>query len=74
MTEGAKPYHHHPIQIDYLCILAMKKKYNAFIICLFTSVWAMAQPALGQNPATLKAADFTDAQILDLLNQAQAAG
>ena len=52
----------------------MKKKYNAFIICLFTSVWALAQPALGQNPATLKAADFTDAQILDLLNQAQAAG
>ncbi len=74
MTEGAKPYHQHPIQIDYLCTLAMKKKYNAFIICLFTSVWTMAQPVLRQNPATLKAADFTDAQILDLLNQAQAAG
>jgi protein involved in polysaccharide export with SLBB domain len=29
---------------------------------------------MGQNPATVKAADFTDAQILDLLSQAQAAG
>ncbi|MFM2231299.1 MAG: hypothetical protein RL607_2557, partial [Bacteroidota bacterium] len=34
----------------------------------------MAQPALSQNPTTVKASDFTDAQILDLLSQAQAAG
>ena len=29
---------------------------------------------MGQNPATVKAAEFTDAQILDLLSQAKAAG
>ena len=34
----------------------------------------MAQPALAQSPASVKAAEFTDAQILDLLSQAQAAG
>jgi protein involved in polysaccharide export with SLBB domain len=34
----------------------------------------MAQPAMSQNPSTLKSSEFTDAQILDLLSQAQAAG
>lgn len=52
----------------------MKIKHKLFIICLLVLSSAFAQPAMGQNPTTLKAADFTDAQILDLLNQAQAAG
>jgi protein involved in polysaccharide export with SLBB domain len=52
----------------------MKIKHKLFIFCLLALGSAFAQPAMAQNPATLKAADFTDAQILDLLNQAQAAG
>ena len=58
----------------YLCRLAMKKNYNLFIGLLLAITSLMAQPALAQNPTTVKAADFTDAQILDLLSQAQAAG
>ena len=52
----------------------MKKKCNLFIGFVLAMTTLCAQPALAQNPATLKAADFTDAQILDLLSQAQAAG
>jgi protein involved in polysaccharide export with SLBB domain len=58
----------------YLCRLAMKKNCNLFIGLLLAVTSLMAQPALAQNPATVKAAEFTDAQILDLLSQAQAAG
>jgi polysaccharide export outer membrane protein len=74
VTEGAKPYQSLIKLFDYLCITAMKIKHKLFIICLLALASAFAQPAMGQNPATLKASDFTDAQILDLLNQAQAAG
>ncbi|MDA0784598.1 MAG: hypothetical protein O2814_08655, partial [Bacteroidetes bacterium] len=52
----------------------MKKNYNLFIGLVLAITSLCAQPALAQNPATVKAADFTDAQILDLLSQAQAAG
>ena len=52
----------------------MKKKCNLFIGLVLGMTSLLAQPALAQNPATVKAADFTDAQILDLLSQAQAAG
>ncbi|MFN4785543.1 MAG: polysaccharide biosynthesis/export family protein, partial [Bacteroidota bacterium] len=52
----------------------MKKNCNTLIIFLLLLGSAFAQPSLTQNSATLKAADFTDAQILDLLSQAQAAG
>ncbi len=52
----------------------MKKKCNLFIGLMLAITSLMAQPALSQNPTTLKASDFTDAQILDLLSQAQAAG
>ena len=52
----------------------MKKKCNLFIGLMLAITSLMAQPALAQNPATVKAAEFTDAQILDLLSQAQAAG
>ena len=52
----------------------MKKNCNLFIGLLLAVTSLMAQPALAQNPATVKAAEFTDAQILDLLSQAQAAG
>jgi protein involved in polysaccharide export with SLBB domain len=52
----------------------MKKKCNLFIGLVLAMTSLLAQPALAQNPATVKAADFTDAQILDLLSQAQAAG
>jgi len=58
----------------YLCRLAMKKNCNLFIGLLLAITSLTAQPALAQNPATVKAAEFTDAQILDLLSQAQAAG
>jgi protein involved in polysaccharide export with SLBB domain len=58
----------------YLCRLAMKKKCNLFIGLMLAITSLMAQPALSQNPTTVKASDFTDAQILDLLSQAQAAG
>jgi polysaccharide biosynthesis/export protein len=52
----------------------MKKKCNLFIGLVLAMTSLLAQPAVAQNPATVKAADFTDAQILDLLSQAQAAG
>jgi protein involved in polysaccharide export with SLBB domain len=52
----------------------MKKKCNLFIGLVLAMTSLCAQPALAQNPATVKAAEFTDAQILDLLSQAQAAG
>ncbi|MFM2230254.1 MAG: hypothetical protein RL607_1512 [Bacteroidota bacterium] len=52
----------------------MNKKHNALIIFFLGFTSLMAQPAFSQNPATVKAADFTDAQLLDLLAQAQAAG
>jgi protein involved in polysaccharide export with SLBB domain len=52
----------------------MNKKHNALIIFFLGILSLTAQPALSQNPASLKAADFTDAQILDLLKQAQDAG
>ena len=52
----------------------MKKNCNLFIGFMLAVTSLMAQPALAQNPATVKAAEFTDAQILDLLSQAQAAG
>jgi polysaccharide biosynthesis/export protein len=52
----------------------MKKKCNLFIGFVLAITSLCAQPSMGQNPATVKAAEFTDAQILDLLNQAQAAG
>ncbi len=52
----------------------MNKKHNALIIFFLGILSLTAQPALSQNPATVKAADFTDAQLLDLLAQAQAAG
>ncbi len=52
----------------------MKKKCNLFIGLMLAITSLMAQPALSQNPTTVKASDFTDAQILDLLSQAQAAG
>lgn len=52
----------------------MNKKHNALIIFFLGILSLTAQPALSQNPATIKAADFTDAQLLDLLAQAQAAG
>ena len=52
----------------------MKKKCNLFIGLVLAMTSLLAQPALAQNPATVKAAEFTDAQILDLLSQAQAAG
>jgi protein involved in polysaccharide export with SLBB domain len=58
----------------YLCRLSMKKKCNLFIGLMLAITSLMAQPALSQNPTTVKASDFTDAQILDLLSQAQAAG
>jgi polysaccharide export outer membrane protein len=74
VTEGAKPFKLHPSFIDYLCTSAMKKNCNTLIICLLSLGSAFAQPGLTQNPTSLKASDFTDAQILDLLNQAQAAG
>jgi polysaccharide biosynthesis/export protein len=52
----------------------MKKKCNLFIGLVLAITSLCAQPAMGQNPATVKAAEFTDAQILDLLSQAKAAG
>ena len=52
----------------------MKKKCNLFIGLMLAITSLMSQPALSQNPTTVKASDFTDAQILDLLSQAQAAG
>jgi protein involved in polysaccharide export with SLBB domain len=52
----------------------MNKKHNLLIIFFLGILSLTAQPVLSQNPATLKAADFTDAQLLDLLAQAQAAG
>jgi protein involved in polysaccharide export with SLBB domain len=52
----------------------MKKKCNLFIGFVLAITTLCAQPTMGQNPASVKAADFTDAQILDLLSQAQAAG
>jgi protein involved in polysaccharide export with SLBB domain len=52
----------------------MKKKCNLFIGLVLSITSLCAQPAMGQNPATVKAAEFTDAQILDLLSQAKAAG
>ena len=52
----------------------MKKKCNLFIGLVLAITSLCAQPAMGQNPATLKASEFTDAQILDLLSQAKAAG
>jgi protein involved in polysaccharide export with SLBB domain len=58
----------------YLCRLAMKKKCNLFIGLMLAITSLMAQPALSQNSTTVKASDFTDAQIMDLLSQAQAAG
>jgi protein involved in polysaccharide export with SLBB domain len=58
----------------YLCRLAMKKNCNLFIVLMLSITSLMAQPALAQSPASVKAAEFTDAQILDLLSQAQAAG
>jgi protein involved in polysaccharide export with SLBB domain len=52
----------------------MKKKCNLFIGLVLAIASLCAQPAMSQNPATLKASEFTDAQILDLLSQAKAAG
>ncbi len=52
----------------------MKKKCNLFIGLMLSITSLMAQPAMSQNPSTLKSSEFTDAQILDLLSQAQAAG
>ncbi|MFN5384725.1 MAG: SLBB domain-containing protein, partial [Bacteroidota bacterium] len=52
----------------------MKKKCNLVIGFVLAITTLCAQPTMGQNPASVKAADFTDAQILDLLSQAQAAG
>ena len=52
----------------------MKKKCNLFIGLVLAITSLCAQPSMGQNPATVKAAEFTDAQILDLLSQAKAAG
>ena len=52
----------------------MKKKCNLFIGLVLAITSLCAQPAMGQKPATLKASEFTDAQILDLLSQAKAAG
>jgi len=52
----------------------MKKKCNLFIGFVLAITTLCAQPTMGQNPASVKASDFTDAQILDLLSQAQAAG
>lgn len=52
----------------------MKKKCNLFIGLVLAITSLCAQPAMSQNPATLKASEFTDAQILDLLSQAKAAG
>ena len=52
----------------------MKKKCNLFIGLVLAITSLCAQPTMGQNPATVKAAEFTDAQILDLLSQAKAAG
>lgn len=52
----------------------MKKKCNLFIGLVLSITSLCAQPSMGQNPATVKAAEFTDAQILDLLSQAKAAG
>ena len=52
----------------------MKKKCNLFIGFVLAITSLCAQPSMGQNPATVKAAEFTDAQILDLLSQAKAAG
>jgi polysaccharide export outer membrane protein len=52
----------------------MKKKYNLFIVFVLAVTTLCAQPTMGQNPASAKAAEFTDAQILDLLSQAKAAG
>jgi polysaccharide export outer membrane protein len=52
----------------------MKKKCNLFIGLVLSITSLCAQPAMGQTPATVKAAEFTDAQILDLLSQAKAAG
>ncbi len=52
----------------------MNKKYNVLIIFFLGVLSLLAQPGFSQNPATVKASDFTDAQILDLLKQAQDAG
>ncbi len=52
----------------------MNKKHNTLIIFFLGILSLTAQPALSQNPASVKAADFTDAQLLDLLAQVQAAG
>jgi protein involved in polysaccharide export with SLBB domain len=59
---------------DYLCPFTMNKKYNVLIIFFLGVLSLLAQPGFSQNPATVKASDFTDAQILDLLKQAQDAG
>ena len=46
-----------------------------FLLVFCTSAGLLAQTGrIQQNPATIKAADFTDAQILDLLKQAQSSG
>jgi hypothetical protein len=52
----------------------MKKKCNLFIGLVLSITSLCVQPAIGQTPVTVKAADFTDAQILDLLSQAKASG
>ncbi len=44
-----------------------------FAFCTSASLLAQTVPTQ-QNPTTIKAADFTDAQILDLLKQAKSAG
>lgn len=65
-----------------LLLFCEKKQYrmkHLFSLILFcaccTSTGLLAQTVrTQQNPATIKAADFTDAQILDLLKQAQSSG
>jgi protein involved in polysaccharide export with SLBB domain len=52
----------------------MNNKHKSLIIFFLGVLSLTAQPVLSQNPTTVKAVDFTDAQLLDLLAQAQAAG
>jgi polysaccharide export outer membrane protein len=65
------PYHKNS---PYLCNFVMKEKCKLFKGLMLAMTSLIFQSAFAQTPAFVKAADFTDAQILDLLSQAQAQG
>ena len=52
----------------------MRNLFILFVLLVFTTSTVTAQQTVPVSPIAIKAADFTDAQILDLLLQAEAAG